>query len=146
MRLNRFPKSRHRSDAPLKIGDAVAVARSPSASLRLHGTPCYNIRVLFAARVPLSSQVSNCDEIRHSDANGTGETAMETATWTMCFSFLDRRARGANYLRLVSHVVRSFVARRRPGAPANFGIKITGAGRVILLCERSCRPTTHRAL
>jgi len=116
------------------------------ASLRLHGTPCYNIRVLFAARVPLSSQVPNCDEIRHSDANGTGETAVETATWTTCLSFLDRRARGANYLRLVSHVVRSFVARRRPGAPANFGIKITGACRVILLCERSCRPTTHRAL
>jgi len=76
--------------------------------------------------VSLSSQVPNCDEIRHSDANGTGEAAVEAATWTTCLSFL-RRARGANYLRLVSHVVRSFVARRRPGAPANFGIKITAA-------------------
>lgn len=32
------------------------------------------------------------------------------------------------------------------GSPANFGIKITGACRIILLCEQSCRPRTHRAL
>lgn len=43
--------------------------------------------------------------------NGSGETARQRGRRAFLFSTAEHR--GANYLRLVSHVVRSFVARRK---------------------------------
>lgn len=46
--------------------------------------------------------------------------------WATCLSFLDRRAQGANYLRLVSHVVRSFVAQEGKEGSREFRYKNNG--------------------
>lgn len=65
---------------------------------------CVN-RVFFRVSYPVAMQFGTLvQQLRRETAKQGGRRFL---------SFLDRRAQRANYLRLVSHVVRSFVARRR---------------------------------
>lgn len=86
-------------------------------------TPCISQFVLFAASRVLPSLFFFfflfifLSQLRCNSAlrcNGSGETARQRGRRAFLFSTAEHR--GANYLRLVSHVVRSFVARRKEGS------------------------------